>query len=269
MSTEPGAISWRLQVHESLPSTSDLIAKLATAGEPEGLAVLAREQTAGRGSRGRGWQSPAGNLYLSVLLRPLGPIADAGHWALLAGVALVEVLSGFMPDDASTALTLKWPNDVLLRGRKLAGILMDSATRPGGQLDWLIVGMGVNLATAPSVPGRATACLGELTLPPPPERVAEMLLARLDYWVGVARGDGFGPVDSAWIARAHPVGSVLRLTHDGVAIDGSFAGLGEDGSLLLATAGKVQAFSTGEVLLGLADQQSSSAGTDAPQGVQH
>ena len=269
MRIEPGAISWRLEVHESLPSTSDLVAKLATDGDPEGLAALAREQTAGRGSRGRAWQSPVGNLHLSVLLRPSGPIADAGHWALLAGIALVEALSAFVPDHASTTLTLKWPNDVLLRGCKLAGILMDSATRPGGRLDWLVVGLGANLATAPSVPGRTTASLDELTTPPPPERVAEALLARLDYWVGVARRDGFGPVDSAWIARAHAVGSALRVTREGKAIDGSFAGLGEDGSLLLATAGKIQAFSTGEVLLGSMDQQSRNASIEVLRGVEH
>lgn len=269
MSAAPGAISWRLQCYESLPSTSDFVAKLAVAGEPEGLAVLAREQTAGRGSRGRAWQSPVGNLHLSVLVRPSGPIADAGHWALLAGVALVEALSGFVLGDASTALTLKWPNDVLLRGRKLAGILMDSAMRPGGQLDWLVAGMGANLVTAPSVPGRITASLDELTKPPPPERVAEALLDRLGYWVDVARCDGFGPVDSAWIARAHAVGSALRVTREGEAIDGSFAGLGEDGSLLLATAGKIQAFSTGEVLLGSTDQQSRSAGAEVLRGVVH
>lgn len=248
MSSKPGAISWRFRIFDSLPSTSDLVTKLACQGEPEGLAVLAREQTAGRGTRGRGWTSPIGNLFLSVLLRPAGPITNAGHWALLTGVALIEALSSFTPDDVH-ALTLKWPNDVLLRGRKLAGILMDSATQPGGRLDWLVVGIGANLASAPEVPGRATACLAELVASPAPERVAEALLVRLDNWLGIAHAEGFAKVRAAWLARAQAIGSALRLMQNGMVIEGSFAGLGDDGSLLLAAAGKVRSYSTGEVLL--------------------
>ncbi|MFN3612824.1 biotin--[acetyl-CoA-carboxylase] ligase, partial [Tepidimonas sp.] len=86
---------WRLRVHESLPSTSDLLKRLAEAGEPEGLAVLARRQTGGRGRDGRAWESPAGNLYFSLLLRPGGPARDVGKWALLAALVMAEGLVPF------------------------------------------------------------------------------------------------------------------------------------------------------------------------------
>ena len=91
---------WRLQTHEVLASTSDFCRERAAAGEPEGFAALARRQTQGRGSRGREWESPVGNLFLSVLLRPAERARDAGQWSLLAGVALAEALAAHLPATA-------------------------------------------------------------------------------------------------------------------------------------------------------------------------
>uniref|UniRef100_UPI001F031436 biotin--[acetyl-CoA-carboxylase] ligase n=1 Tax=Falsiroseomonas oryziterrae TaxID=2911368 RepID=UPI001F031436 len=147
---------WRLRVEPELPSTSDLLIRLAAAGEPEGLAVLARRQTAGRGQQGRSWRSPAGNLYVSVLLRPGRPAHEAPLFAILAAVALAEALEPFLPDPS--ALRLKWPNDLLLGGAKLAGVLCESAAAEG-RIEWIVLGCGANLAVAPQVEGRATACL--------------------------------------------------------------------------------------------------------------
>jgi BirA family biotin operon repressor/biotin-[acetyl-CoA-carboxylase] ligase len=238
---------WRLQIHEVLPSTSDLCRSVAAAGEPEGLAVLAHRQTQGRGSRGRAWGSPAGNLFLSVLLRPQERARDAAQWSLLAGVALGEALAGYLPD--ASALRLKWPNDVLLHGKKLAGILVDSSADADGNVEWLVIGIGANLAVAPEVPGRAVACLADLAAPPPPEHVAETLLARLGHWRQVREGAGFAPVRAAWLARAPAPDSAVTLRLGEHHLSGGFAGLGEDGSLLLASEGRVRAFTTGEVLL--------------------
>jgi BirA family biotin operon repressor/biotin-[acetyl-CoA-carboxylase] ligase len=238
---------WRLQIHEVLPSTSDLCRKAAVAGEPEGLAVLARRQTQGRGSRGRAWESPAGNLFFSVLLRPAQRAREAGQWSLLAGMALGEALADYLP--AASDLRLKWPNDVLLRGKKLAGILVDSSADAEGMLEWLVIGIGVNLTVAPEVPGRAVACVAEVASPPLPEALAETLLARLDHWRGIRQTQGFAPVRAAWLARAPQPGSQVTLRHGESLLSGGFAGLGEDGSLLLATDAGMRAFATGEVLL--------------------
>jgi BirA family biotin operon repressor/biotin-[acetyl-CoA-carboxylase] ligase len=238
---------WRLRAYPSLDSTSDLCAKLAAAGEPEGLAVMARRQTAGRGSRGRGWESPEGSLYISALLRPPGMIAEAGRWALLVAVALAEALAMVLPDPGM--LTLKWPNDVLLDGRKVSGILLDATARADGAIDWLVIGCGVNLAQAPEVPGRRTACVAEFAVPPTPEAMAKTLLARLAHWRSVRALEGFGPVRAAWLSRAQPVGTPLQLRYGGRLVGGTFAGLADDGSLLLGTGGRVEAFATGEILL--------------------
>jgi BirA family biotin operon repressor/biotin-[acetyl-CoA-carboxylase] ligase len=242
---------WRLRTYPSLDSTSDLCAELAAAGEPEGLAVMALRQTAGRGSRGRNWQSPVGNLYLSALLRPPGTLAEGGRWALLVAVALADALASVLPDPG--LLVLKWPNDILLDGRKVSGILLDATAKPGGtpaaQIDWLVIGCGVNLAHAPEVPGRRTACVAEFALPPTPKEMAALLLDRLGHWRAVRAREGFAPVRAAWLARAQPVGTRVQLSYNGRLLGGTFAGLADDGSLLLDTGGRVEAFATGEILL--------------------
>ncbi len=238
---------WRLRSYESIDSTSDLCQQLAAAGEPEGLAVMALRQTAGRGSRGRNWQSPPGNLYISALLRPPGMLVEGGRWALLVAVALAEALASVLPDPG--LLTLKWPNDVLLDGRKVSGILLDATATTAGAIDWLVIGCGVNLAHAPEVPGRRTACVAEFAPPPTPQAMATLLLDRLAHWRSVRALEGFGPVRAAWLARAQPVGTQLQLSYSGRLLGGTFAGLADDGSLLLATGGRVRAFATGEILL--------------------
>ncbi|TDH64072.1 biotin--[acetyl-CoA-carboxylase] ligase [Dankookia rubra] len=232
---------WRLEVHAALPSTSALLARRAEAGEAEGLAIRALEQTAGRGRAGRAWASPPGNLYLSVLLRPAGPAREAPQWSLLAGVALAEAAAGHVPDPA--ALRLKWPNDLLLGGAKAGGILAESALTPAGAVAWLVLGIGVNLAHAPALPDRPTAVLDGAGLP---EAFAVRLLARLSHWREVQRGEGFAPVRAAWRRFGPAAGEriVLRALPGG----GDFAGLAEDGSLLLDIDGTRRAIPAGEIL---------------------
>lgn len=211
------AAPWRLVVYDSLGSTSDLCRALARDGEPDGLAVMARSQSAGRGSKGRHWVSPPGNLYLSVLLRPPGPAREAGQWSLLAGVALAEAVAARLAPAAD--LALKWPNDLLLGGAKLAGVLIDSEAGPLG-LDWLVIGIGVNIVSAPAVGDRATTCLAEHGAALEPEALAALVLERLGYWRAVHARAGFAAVRAAW----QPWGARLP----------GFAGLSPSGALLAA-----------------------------------
>lgn len=233
------AAGWRLRVFESVGSTSDLCRSLAIAGEPEGLAMLARRQTAGRGSRGREWLSEPGNLAVSLLLRPSDRARDAGHWALLAGLAVAETL-------ADPHIRLKWPNDVLLRGAKLGGILIDTATNDAAGLDWLVIGIGLNLAAAPEIGDRRTASLDQ---PRPPEDVARAIMARIDHWRRIRLLEGWAPIRTAWLQHALPLGEPMSLRRATGTVSGQFAGLGEDGSLMLQTAGRVHLFSSGEIWL--------------------
>ena len=242
-----GAPAWRLAIHDSLGSTSDLCRARATAGEAAGLAVMARRQEQGRGSHGRAWSSPPGNLYLSVLLRPGGPLAEGGLWSLLAAVVLAETVEPHLPDPA--ALRLKWPNDLLLNGRKLAGILLDSTADSAGQLGSLVIGFGLNLAAAPDLPDREAASLAEIAPPPPPEEAANALLARLTHWCARQAAEGFAPVRAAWLARAPIPGTPLRFRQGSRDLAGTFAGISPDGALLLDAAGTRHTFAAGEVRL--------------------
>ena len=238
---------WRLEVHAALPSTSDLLLRRAEEGVPEGTAILAREQTAGRGRAGRTWTSPPGNLYLSVLLRPGGPVREAPQWSLLAGVALAEAAAELDPEPG--LLRLKWPNDLLRDGAKCAGILAESALAPDGSLAWLALGFGVNLTHAPVLPDRPTATLGAAERP---ERFAARLLARLGHWREMQRVRGFAPVRAAWCRLGPAPGEALALR--GLAGTGLFAGLAEDGSLLLEIDGARRAVTAGEVLSPVSDR---------------
>lgn len=224
---------WRLRQFEAIESTSDLCVTLAQAGEPAGLAVMAARQTHGRGSRGRGWTTLPGSLALSALLRPRS--GNAGHWALLAAVALADALG--------PSVRLKWPNDVMLEGRKLGGILVDAAWAPGGGMAWLVAGFGANLHAAPDLPG-ASALPGGLDA----IQAAHRVLERLGHWSVLLEQGGFGPVRQAWLERGPALGELLRLRFEEAQVAGTFAGLGDDGALLLQSGGKVHAFATGRVL---------------------
>ena len=232
---------WRLQVHESLPSTQGLALELAERGEAGGLAILAHRQTEGRGRAGRPWQSRPGNLLLSVLLRPAGPAREIAGHALLAAVAVHEAALRHVPE---RALRLKWPNDLMEGDAKLAGILAEAALDPAGGIAHLVLGFGVNLAHAPEVEGRAVGRLG----PIPAEEFCATLLGRLAYWHDIRLERGFSPIREAWEERGPPRGTVLTLQQGDNAAIGSYEGLAEDGGLRLATAEGPRIFHAGEVI---------------------
>ncbi len=241
---------WRLEVYDELPSTSDLVRARAEAGEPAGLAILARRQTQGRGSRGRAWSTPAGNLAISILLRPDLAVRDAACMSLLSGLALAEAVAAILP--SGPTLALKWPNDLMLNGQKLAGILLDSHGDGQGRVAWLIPGIGVNLAYAPELPDRIAACLANHMPAPAPEAFAPILLDRLAHWSDIHAASGFPPVRAAWLTHAQPPGSPMSLKLGAELLQGTFAGLDDDGSLMMAQNGAVRRYSTGEVLEGWA-----------------
>ncbi len=232
---------WRLAVFPTLASTADVLAERAMAGEPEGLAVMALRQTAGRGRAGREWASPEGNLYLSLLLRPATPVREAAQWSLLVGVALAEAAQAMAPD---AALALKWPNDLLLDGAKCAGILVETALADDASLAWLAVGIGVNLAVAPAMPDRPTADFGGVEAP---EVFAQRLLGRLLHWRQVQATQGFGPVRAAWTGFGPAIGTPVSVRQGAALIKGAYAGLAEDGSLLLQMENTIRRITAGEV----------------------
>ena len=240
-------MQFRLECHEVLESTSSLVKQRAEDGAAEGLAIQALRQSAGRGRQGRGWDSPAGNLYISVLLRPAVPIRDAPQWSFVAAVALAETLNGLLPE--ASKLSLKWPNDLLLQGAKAAGILVETGIAPSHALDWICIGIGVNIMSKPNLPDRPTACLAEyLAAPPAPEALAQSLLVSLAHWHDVRLQQGFAPIREAWLRHAPAMGAPISLKRDGALLEGAFAGLSPEGGLLLAKGREVQLILAGEII---------------------
>ncbi|HQT63214.1 MAG: biotin--[acetyl-CoA-carboxylase] ligase [Acidocella sp. 20-57-95] len=239
-------LTWRLEHFATLDSTSTYCAERARQGEAAGLAVLADQQTAGRGSRGRQWVSTGGNLYLSVLLRPEGPVSSIGAFPLLAGLALAKAVRSLLPGPAPAPM-LKWPNDVLMMGAKLAGVLIDASPLEG-RIDWLVIGIGLNLAEAPQVAGRKTTCLADYGVCVPPYQAAQAVLEALSQYLAVLHEGGLPAIQSAWLAAAHPVGSPLVITGNRN-LSGTFAGLTAEGALQLCVENRIETLQTGDIWL--------------------
>jgi BirA family biotin operon repressor/biotin-[acetyl-CoA-carboxylase] ligase len=244
-------VAWSLQVFDSLDSTNEEVRRQAETGAAEGLAVLAKQQTAGRGRRGREWDSPPGNLFLSLLLRPRTSPAQAATLSFLTTVALLDAIDLAAPAQG-TILTCKWPNDVLVNGAKVAGILLESRTAPDGSLGWVTVGIGVNLVWHPPHEQRATPYpvtdLSRHGIATTPEEFAQWLLARYGYWYGRWQAEGFAPVRSAWLSRAQGIGRPVVVRLPDREMHGTFMALDDSGALLLELPdGRRQTVTAGDV----------------------
>ena len=213
--------------HERIGSTSDEAKRLAAEGAPHGTVVHADEQVAGRGRLGRTWFSPAGNLYLSVILRLNVPPERGGELSFLAALAVSDAVNGLLPKQVRA--TLKWPNDVLVQDGKIAGILVEQVG------DVRILGMGLNIIEAPRNAPYKTATLVSAGGIGSVEGARDILLERLGFWLDTWTEEGFWPIRQAWLSRAHPIGTPLRASLGGRTEEGTFAGLDEDGALLLDT----------------------------------
>ncbi len=226
-------------VAETGSTNADMLA-LAAAGASEGVWLRAERQTAGKGRQGRAWDSPVGNFYGSTLvrLRPTDPPAPT--LALVTVVALEEAVRVFLP----TGATIKWPNDLLIDGAKLSGVLLERAG------DAVVVGIGVNLAHHPELPDRPATSLSAQGVAVDVTIFADVLADSFARWLSRWRSEGLEPVRQRWLDRAHPKGSALvaRLP-DGTTRDGLFDGLSADGALMLRTQTGVELVHAGDVFL--------------------
>lgn len=220
-----GAVLTRIvAVAETGSTNADLLA-LARDGADDGLWLRAERQTAGRGRQGRAWESPTGNFYGSTLVRLRTDDPPAATLALVAAVALEETVRGHLD---RRGLRLKWPNDLLLDGAKLSGILLERAGEA------VVIGIGVNLAHHPALADRATTSLAAEGVFVTPQAFAERLTPMFAAWLYHWRRDGLSPIVARWTERAHVIGTPLTVRPpDGETVEGRFAGLAADGALLL------------------------------------
>lgn len=211
---------------------------LAHESATEGEWLVALHQQAGRGRQGRAWQSLDGNFFGSTLvqLRPNDPPAPS--LALVAALALIEAVDMAAP---RPGLMLKWPNDLMLDGAKLGGILLE---RSG---DRVVAGFGVNLAAAPAIDGRRTAHLGGTIAP---QAFAPLLAASFARLLAAWRSSTPDAFARAWLARAHPLGTPLTVrSGKDETLSGTFSGIETDGALRLDVGGHTQVIRAGDVSL--------------------
>jgi BirA family biotin operon repressor/biotin-[acetyl-CoA-carboxylase] ligase len=238
-----------VETYEVLDSSNAEARRRAEAGEAGPVWILAHRQTAGRGRRGRDWSTGEGNLAATLLTTTTKPPAEAAQIsfvAALAAQALAETCLG------AGVGALKWPNDLMVHGRKAAGILVESGARPDGTL-WLAVGVGVNLARAPAdVERPATAFADHMAGPAPAPRDALDILARAyATWEAAWACKGFGAIAAAWTERAYGLGRPCEARLASGVLTGVAEGLEDDGALRLRfESGETARITAGDVFFG-------------------
>jgi len=237
---------YELARFEEIDSTNEEARRRAQAGERGPLWIWALRQTAGRGRRGRAWESPTGNLSATLLLAPHATAAEAARLSFVAALAVRDTVAAFT---ASAEVRVKWPNDVLLNGRKVSGILLESSGEgTSADLPWLAVGIGINLQHPPENATTPATAISEHAPAPSPAEALTRLAAAFDQQFRVWRASGFAPIREAWLTHAAGLGQAVAARLPTETINGVFRGLDQDGALLLALPdGSTRAITAGEV----------------------
>jgi BirA family biotin operon repressor/biotin-[acetyl-CoA-carboxylase] ligase len=237
---------------EEVDSTNAEARRRAEDGEAGPLWIAAFRQTAGRGRRGRTWQTQSGNLAATLLtVSPLPP-GEAAGVSFVAALAVSDLAAAYVP---AALVALKWPNDVLVDGSKLSGVLIESGPRTGGGV-WLAVGIGVNLTTAPTDVERPAAAVAhhlraDRTLPPTPQEALAVLAAAFDRWGRIWEEGGLEPILAAWSDRSPGIPGPCTARLVGETLHGTAEGLDMDGCLRLRLAdGRVRHIAAGDVFFG-------------------
>ena len=219
----------------AVDSTNAEARRQLASGASSSLWVVADEQSEGRGRYGRRWESPAGNLYATLLLIDALDIKSAGQLSFVAALAVSDVLKAHAP---SALVEVKWPNDILIDGRKASGILLETCRSRGTEVEALAVGIGVNIASHPDDTAFPATCLAAHVRPAPScDTVLGALdasfLRRYEEW----RDKGFAPLREAWLERAAGLGGPLLAALPNERVSGIFETLAPTGELVLSLPG--------------------------------
>ncbi len=228
-------------------STNDEAKRLLTEQDAaEGTVLWASAQSAGRGREGRVWDSPSGNMYCSIIVRPKTAAMRAGQIAFLAGLALMDGLADRLGSDRR--LSLKWPNDLLADGMKVGGILLEGGGSRAGRLDWLICGCGLNLIHYPAgTEYPATSIARTFGVAIEPEAMVRVFCACFKTWLDRWRSEGFAPLRAAWLERAAGLGEPVSVRLGAERLEGTLGGIDEDGALLIEGAFGSRRVSAGDL----------------------
>jgi BirA family biotin operon repressor/biotin-[acetyl-CoA-carboxylase] ligase len=232
---------------DELDSTNSEAARRASAGECGPVWLTARRQTAGRGRQGRIWRGASENLAATLLLTTEKPPMLAAQIAFVAALAAADLAAAFT---APAAVTLKWPNDVLVGGAKACGVLVESGAAPGGGL-WLAVGVGANLASFPTDTPYPATSFSAHGVKPTPDVALEALDDAFAHWLATWEEQGFEPLRAAWLDRAHGLGQPAFVTLGTEPTTGVIEGMDVDGALLLRVeTGTLKRITAGDIIFG-------------------
>jgi BirA family biotin operon repressor/biotin-[acetyl-CoA-carboxylase] ligase len=237
-----------IEALDEIDSTNAEARRRAEAGAGGPLWITAARQTAGKGRRGRSWETGEGNLAATLLFTTKKPPAEAAQVSFVAALAVADLASAFVP---ASLVSLKWPNDPLIGGKKASGILVESGAHPQGL--WVAVGIGVNLTTAPLVAERpATTFAEHMTAPPPrPLEALSILTEAFERWRALWDSAGFSAIADAWTAKAYGLGQPCNARLGNETVHGIAEGLDQDGSLRLRLSdGSLRRITAGDVFFG-------------------
>lgn len=218
----------------TVDSTNEEARRRCEAGAADGCVIWAEQQTQGRGRRGRSWLSPRGNLYVSIVVRPRVQPPAYAQLSFVAALAVADAVRQHVA--ASSVVGCKWPNDVLVRGRKVAGLLLESDAGRGPGADWVVAGIGINVAWTPddkAVMYPATALAAEGSKAAAADVLGSLLTA-FSQWRATWEEEGFATIRGAWLARAHGLGEDVMVRLETETLKGVFRGLDPSGALILA-----------------------------------
>lgn len=236
---------------DEIDSTNSEAMRRIVADERGPKWITAKRQTGGKGRSGRAWVSEPGNLYASLITSLDVAPTVAHHLSLIVGIAVVDAIRTVATPATLPGLRLKWPNDVLLDGGKLAGLLMESTSDVVTGHLVVILGIGINLSVPPADLGRDVACLVSAGVVVERLQLISRLSIAIEHWLTVwNRGSGFQTVREAWLARAGTIGEAMSVNTGTGPVSGTFAGIDQDGALLITLAhGDTRRFTHGDVTL--------------------
>ncbi|MDF3812459.1 MULTISPECIES: biotin--[acetyl-CoA-carboxylase] ligase [Rhodopseudomonas] len=237
-----------------IDSTNRALIDLGKTGVEHGTVLVANHQTRGRGKGSRSWFSTqSGSLCVSVLIRTGRPIEQASQLTLLGAVALWEAVA----DQAGIAASIKWPNDLLVDGRKISGILAEAHTDPAGELDFVVLGFGLNLAIAEAdfpedIRSTAISLSTLARRPIEPLQILGGFLDALAVWLPLWESVGVSAFASTWTRHAESLGQIVRLIDGDEPIMARLLGLADDGALRIQDeTGTIRLVHSGEIATGI------------------
>lgn len=240
--------AYNLVAFESVGSTMTEARTLAELGEaetPDGTLVWAREQTDGKGRRGNVWNSPRGNFYSSLIVRPDVPAAQAAELGFVTGCAVFDTIGEVC--DPGFECRLKWPNDILVNDSKIGGILLEAKGEAGKPVDYVIIGLGVNLLSHPQDTSYPTTDFLEQSQMIPDTTFLEAYARHFMEWAGRWVENGFEPIRENWRWRAKGIGKDITVRLQDGEMHGIFEDLGDDGCLVLNQDGKTTRVAAGDI----------------------